>query len=473
MLNRWHTDKKYCCLVVIGAGLAGSLLCNELVKHYDVTLLERGPEKRIEIPNVKFTQKELAGVPTFCYGGGGTTNLWHNGLIPIDDRDISNPTFRDVLTDCQPFLDQAAASLFFKKGPFQAEYEKLVAQINSIPEKLSVFPHGIDCLIYPKRFQRLTVDSDVTSFYQVKDIAFSGDGNHIRAVNFRTDQARHSIDADVVVVSAGALGTPRVVGKILASIGLADDNVGIGFIDHPTGFVGKVRFRRGIAHVIRELSTYDKGDYISRNAIRLKSACGRYTACVFFRPAVTMANNLAIYKYKSLLGASSGILRLKNAFSYKLFHPDIIAEIFEHLFGVSIPGRTFNILFVGEQKRGENRVFYKGDDLYVDWSISEQELKIYREILSELKAMLEGVAEEINIQTDITDDWLWSIAHHSGTVSMGDTDYTLVDRNLRLRPFDNVFVCDGSVIQEHSYANTGLTIGQLAFRLAKHIRDTF
>jgi choline dehydrogenase-like flavoprotein len=32
-----------------------------------------------------------------------------------------------------------------------------------------------------------------------------------------------------------------------------------------------------------------------------------------------------------------------------------------------------------------------------------------------------------------------------------------------------VFVCDGSIIQEHSYANTGLTIGQLAMRLAERV----
>lgn len=460
-------------VVVIGVGLAGSLLCNELSGRFNVNLLERGRENRVEVPNVRFVHKELAGVPTFCYGGGGTTNLWHNGLIPIHVKDISNPTFHDVLAECRPFLDQAAASLFFEKSPFQAEYEKLVAEINSLPEKLSVFPHGIDCLIYPKWFQKLTVDSTVSSFYQIKGVDFSGDGKRIRSVTFWTGQTKHSIDADVVIVSAGALGTPRILGDILATTGLADDKVGVGLIDHPTGFVGKVRFKKGIANLIRELSTYDKGHYISRNAIRLKSACGRYNACAFFRPAMTMANNLAIYKYKSLLGASSGILRLKNAFSYKIFHPDIVAEIFEHLFGVSIPGRTFNILFVGEQKRGSNRVFYKGDELYVDWSISDQELNIYREMLTELKAMLEGLAEEITIQADITDDWLWSIAHHSGTVSMGDTDDALVDRNLRLRHFDNVFVCDGSVIQEHSYANTGLTIGQLAFRLAEKIRDTF
>jgi choline dehydrogenase-like flavoprotein len=51
-------------------------------------------------------------------------------------------------------------------------------------------------------------------------------------------------------------------------------------------------------------------------------------------------------------------------------------------------------------------------------------------------------------------------------MSVGSADDDLLDSSLRLKACDNVFVCDGSVIQEHSYANTGLTIGQLALRLS-------
>ncbi len=239
------------------------------------------------------------------------------------------------------------------------------------------------------------------------------------------------------------------------------------------GFVGKIKFNKGLSDVIRKFSVYDRGDYISRNAVRLKSPCGRYTACVFFRPALTMSNNLDIYKYKSLLGAGRGMDRLKNAFSPKLFHPDILAEIVSHVFNFQIPGRTYNILFVGEQKPGAGRVFWKGEELHVDWSISSDELAIYRGMLRGLRGMLEGLADEMNFKTDIDDDWLWSMAHHSGTVSMGDSDPAIVDRDLKVRFCDNTYVCDGSVIQEHSYANTGLTIGQLAFRLAERIRDAY
>lgn len=458
-------------VVVIGSGLAGSLLCNELVRCFDVTLLERGGSDTVEIPRVNFINKTFAEVPTFCYGGGGTTNLWHNGLIPINTKDITSPVFRDVLADSRRFMDQAASALFFTKKSYQAEYENLVLEINALSGKLSVFPHGIDCLIYPKKFRKLTVDPRVSDVYDVENIDFVLEGRGIRTINYNTGLQKQSITADVVIVCAGALGTPWVLRKIMAAAGLPDDDVGVCFIDHPMGFVGKVKFNKDVSDVIKKLSTYDKGDYISRNAVRLRSACGRYTACAYFRPALTMSNNLAIYKYKSSLGAGRG--RLKKVFSPKFFHPDILAEIVALLFGVYIPGRTYNILFVGEQKHGANRVFYKGDELHVDWSISQQELAIYREMLGGLQDMLEGLADEINIETHISDAWLWSMAHHSGTTSMGDTDDTLVDRDLKLRCCNNAFICDGSVIQEHSYANTGLAIGQLAFRLAKRIRDAY
>jgi hypothetical protein len=458
-------------IVIIGGGLAGSLLCNELVKDHEVTLLERGSKNTIQFPRVHFVKKKFAEVNTFCYGGGGTTNLWHNGLIPINPQDITCQEFREVLIDAQSFIDQAASALFFDKKAYTAEHQKLVAEVNSLSERFSAFPHGIDCLIYPKKFSKLTVAPQVHDVYDVAGIGFVPWGGKIKTVNYSTGRQQHSVDADIVIVAAGTLGTPEILQKIIAATGAPFDKVGVGFIDHPMGFVGKVKFKKNIAETIKKLSSYDKGDYVSRNAIRLKSECGRYTAGAFFRPALTMDNNLAIYKFKSSLGASNGMARLKNAFSWKLFHPDMVAEIFAHLFGVSIPSRTYNILFIAEQKRGSNRVYWEGGELQVDWSISSDEIAIYRKMLDQLKDMLSGLADGINIETGISDDWLWSAAHHSCTSPLGDTADDLIDRDLKLKFCDNVFVCDGSVIQEHSYANTGLAIGQLAFRLARRIRD--
>jgi choline dehydrogenase-like flavoprotein len=90
-------------------------------------------------------------------------------------------------------------------------------------------------------------------------------------------------------------------------------------------------------------------------------------------------------------------------------------------------------------------------------------------MLKKLNGMLLTISDKLNIKMPITDEWLWSAAHHSGTVPIGNTADDLIDRDLKLNFCDNIFVCDGSVIQEHSYANTGLTIGQLSMRLSERV----
>jgi len=450
---------------VIGGGLAGSLICNELARDADVTLLEIGQKDRIHYPDVGYDKKALGHVKTFCFGGGGTTNLWHNGLIPISPNDVVSQDFRDVLTDSRKFTNDAAARLFFK-GDYERAYRNAVSEATTIAANTGIAADGVDCLLYPKKFHKLTVDSRVRAEYGVDRIRFAFAGGKITRVTYAIDSQEHSVDANAVIVAAGAMGSPKVLRDIVGASGGKFDGLGAGFIDHPLGFVGKVRFKRDTIDAINQLSMQDRGDYVVRSALRLKSDCGRYTCCVFLRPALTIHNSLSIYKYKSLLGATTGLTRIRNAFSWKLFHPDIIAEVFSHTLGVNIPSRTYNVLFVGEQRRGRSRVYYDGNRLRVDWSISDEELSVYRSLLRKLSDLLANVAERVNIETDLTDDWLWSGAHHSCTTSLGHTAHDLVDANLKLRFCDNVYVCDGSVIQEHSYANTGLTIGQLALRLA-------
>jgi choline dehydrogenase-like flavoprotein len=307
----------------------------------------------------------------------------------------------------------------------------------------------------------------------VEDISFTPLDRRVTQIDYTAGGKRYSQQADVVIICAGALGTPIVLKKLLDSLSVESQSVGTGFIDHPMGFVGKIKIKKEHSGAMKKFAAWDRGDYVSRSAIRLKSICGRYTACAFLRPALTMGNRLEIYKYKSALGAGSGLDRLKAMFSWKLFHPDILAEIVAHLTGKPLPSRIYNMLLIADQKRGDNRVYEKDGRIHVDWTISDEEIQIYRQMLIDLKGMLSEITDDININTEITSDWLWSAAHHSGTVSVGSAEDALLDTNLKLKCCDNVYVCDGSVLQEHSYANTGLAIGQLALRLADRLKHEY
>lgn len=456
-------------IVVIGSGIAGSVLCNELVKHAEVTLLELGRRSSLSYPRIGFDRKKLAEVATFCHGGGGTTNLWHNGLIPIKREDVFGREFNEVLAEAQAYTDEAASALFFKGGSYTAAHANLTSEMTGIAESIGAFTDGIDCLVYPKKFHALTVDAHVRSYYSVAGISFVPEGRRIKTVHFTTPEGKHSADADSVIISAGAMGSPKIVQDVLKTLGRPSGSPGVGFIDHPLGFVGKVRFKKEVAGLVKRLSLLDKGEYVCRSAIRLRSECGRYTCCVFLRPAVSMENDHSIYKFKSLLGASTGMARVRNALSWRILHPDILSEIYTKLFGLNIPTRTYGILFIAEQKRGRNRVYDDGRGLRVDWSVSAEELAVYRSLLKKLDGMLRSVAERVNIETDITEEWLWSGAHHACTTGLGEGAGDIIDKELRLKASDNVFVCDGSVIQEHSYANPGLTIASLALRLARRL----
>lgn len=459
--------KKRC--TVIGSGLAGTLLANALSEEFATTVLELGPATGITYPAPRFTKRPLAHVATYCHGQGGTTNLWHNGLIPIHPKDVLDNEFRAVLEDSNRFMDQAAKSLSYPGHSYVRDLAEIHDEVQRLGDKIAHFSDGVDCLVYPKRFRPQALLPNVNAIFNVHDIEFDATGNRVTNVIAKFGDITQKFATDLLIVSAGAMGTPRFVGDLLSLFGLSSAGIGSGLIDHPLGFVGKVRFSRSVSRFVEKFARLDKGPFECRNVVRLKSACGQFTGCASFRPTITKHNRQSIYKYMSLLGASSGSTRIKNALSPKIFHPDIVNEIMSHLLRIQVPTRTYTVLFMGEQRRGSNQIKYEDRRSVIDWTVTSKELEIYSCMLTDLRSSLSDVTDEQFFIDRLDNSWLWSAAHHSGTISLGSKSHSQLDSNLKLKCAENVFVCDASVIQEHSYANTGLTIGQLAYRLANNL----
>lgn len=457
------------CLI-IGSGLAGCALARSLEKSHNVMVLDAGPARGIAYPPLEFPKKTLGEVKTCALGRGGTTNLWHNGLIPLRAEDIQNTTFRSVVESSKRYINAAAQMLHFKRDDFSSDQARLTRGAGEISQHFGDATDGVDCLVYPKRYAPLAPPTNAASVYGIKSISFTVREAAITKVDWEGESGTGAWYPDIVVVAAGSLSTPSIVSDILAAAGRQNHTAGSGLIDHPMGFVGKFRFPKSIANQVKRFALSDEKDYEYRSMIRLRSDDGKHLGSAFFRPCVSKSNDLSIYKYKSRLGASSGKQRLYHSFSLKLAHPDILSEIFQHLTGFQVPTRTYSVLFMGEQRRRENKVYkIKDGTTVVDWDISKDEMNAYSSMVKRLSAMLADVADSSEVNHTLTEDWLWSGAHHSGTISMGSDESDLVDTDLKVHGLDNVFVCDASVIQEHSYANTGLTIAQLALRLSHQL----
>jgi choline dehydrogenase-like flavoprotein/glycosidase len=65
---------------------------------------------------------------------------------------------------------------------------------------------------------------------------------------------------------------------------------------------------------------------------------------------------------------------------------------------------------------------------------------------------------------------LGAAGHELGTLRLGDSDAAVVDSNLKVRGYNNLYVCDLSIFPTAPAANPSLTLAALAMRLSDHLK---
>jgi hypothetical protein len=226
-------------VVIIGAGLAGVTIANELKDKFNVTVLEKGGHS-ITLPHTTFLKRKFASSKTYCFGHGGTSNLWHNGLIDIPINDVGEE-FRKILLSSKGLTNKAAKSLNFI-GDYEDDKRKSLQEIKNL---LTNDVLNIDNILIPKSSPPLKVDVGVNLETSTTDIKYEYKGNRIVKVNFSDGQENKAIDVDILIISGGGIGSPSIISNIYSSIGRSEcNNIGQGLIDHPMGFIGKIKVKR-------------------------------------------------------------------------------------------------------------------------------------------------------------------------------------------------------------------------------------
>lgn len=455
-------------ITIIGAGLSGITLANQLVDKFKVILVERGPKEGVELPDHVFLQRQFGSSNTYCYGVGGTTNLWHNGLIPLDTSDLEKGPFASSLIATQDKLDKAASLLQFP-GVYTEEYKRSLENYRKVSSNLSL-DVDLDTILIPNRHPLLKVNDEVEikSRCTVVDAIYSGE--HLRSVKLKYESGKEEIMlADIFIICAGGLSSPKVLNAILPQ--QAKSKTSKCLIDHPMGFLGKIRVKKKYQSLFSEFVNRDMGDYTSRCGIVTKNNGFKHIA--YFRPAATMSNELGVYQFKSKLGTSNLLGKVKCFLNPKILHPDIISEIFLHLTGRTISTQIFSVWFVFEQKKqsaNDNHVVLDEGSLNkISWSLSEEERKSYLEAITDIENKLAPYCDKVSFVKEDIDSYVWSAAHHSGTIEFGG-ELGNVDHSFKVNGASNLYVCDASIISEHGYSNTGLTIAQLTIKLSEYIK---
>ncbi len=445
-------------VVVIGAGLCGSVVSTLLRNDFDVTVIEQGKKTKPLFSDVDCDRGELNTSINRAEGLGGTTNYWHNALIELDDKDLAKAGIEP-----RGFASyyQQAWEFFLSRKELDECNRARDANAATLNSGASTIAH----MVLPQTRHNVWKLANQRNPGNKIDVVYAQAQRVVDGgVEIKGSNGIERLAADYVVACGGGLGTPVLLARSLGQ----EEGFVPGYHDHPMAYVAKVKLRpesrlkkisstATLSADVRAGLVYDTDD--------LKTV-------VYLRPAVDM-------RLGSIMGPARYILSdLRNdPFSPKkilmlLGNLEAVREAILFKTRLGFRGNYYSVLILGEQTPLPTRGIQmaKGKRPALNWHVTPDELRSYEASVD--KFFAEFADDIIERKVVPTASWEFrNAAHHSGTATSfvpapGDTS----EKFFGITGLPGSYVCDGSLLRAAGIANSGLTLVALTYRLAEILR---
>ncbi|MDO8500598.1 MAG: GMC oxidoreductase [Gemmatimonadaceae bacterium] len=447
-------------------------MADRLAESWDITIVELGSQATPLQQRVLDTATPAVTYPHIGSGLGGTTALWHNGLIEVDE-DIFQEKWPFCKSELAPYYTQAYPKLA------GAPQSAVMAAVETLREKyLAIgFPEKKlgQGLFFPR--QRVNTWHSLKLKGRVKVVegevtALLYDGKReVRHLLVKSADGEHKVSGDVFILAAGGLGTPLLLQKLAEHFPLpALQQAGLHYEDHPSAFVGEITLDAPLYNLWNYPAPHTDGN------LRLPLVVKQDGLQVSFqlRPA-------AIYHRTPhpRVRVRSVLTELRNEpfnprpYFRLLTHWDDILDILSFRFRIHLPTQHYSLLMVAEQPPATTRNVWgdkESPNIYRKWDMPATYILSLQKSIHQALNILGNMVTNANVFPCWPSN-IFSSSHHSGTARMAASpDQGVCDKNGRVHGLENLYVCDGSLIPASGYANTGLTIAALALRMADHLR---
>jgi len=477
--------KKTVCIV--GGGLAGGIVGSVLAaKGHAVTLVELGDAPVPLLPSNESWQPVQIKTPfTRGSGVGGTSNFWHGGLTIFDKTDVEGiPGYREhgatiAYHQLREYYARAVALFGGREQPYSLDTIEAspVASLEGFGNFGEEFRPK--ALLYPDEpFSTLPLIERASKLHglrvvpnvEVKRVVSSAHRRigYAEGVDVKSG-AQRTFPAEVFVLSAGGLGSPKILLRSADHCpAVARVPVGRFITDHPTGFVFKARLRRrmklgplfGLSHKGYKLRY---GFALRENRLPLADFRNHI---LYLRPALSMKDPSTYDFLKRKLVSYRGRALGPLDFVYLLRHADLLFDAVNFKYGLSHSSRYVSGLVFAEQFPDKEARMSALDNgrFRIGWNFSEQDGQSLEKFIAVFSRAYSHLFEAFHVFANISAR-LDSAAHHSGGCRMASSPADgVVDADLRVFGTENLFVADGSAIPYGGHANTGLTIAALALK---------
>ncbi|HVJ64077.1 MAG TPA: GMC family oxidoreductase [Bdellovibrionota bacterium] len=495
-------------ICVIGTGIGGGTLVNGLVAAGQrFVVVEAGNfGKNSTVLGTKKVGRDFGLRSTTHVGVGGTSNLWHGVLSPLDEMDFSardwvpNSGWPIGAQDLEPYYQDAAQVLGVETYEYfspAALSETLKESLDSLTFHRSVFKNKIfQQPVPPVNFKHvikklLSRSEDQHCLYNAVALELRAEGAGTNVTSLVVGRAGTGktllVKAKRFVVAAGALESPRLLlnsrrGALTPA--LANENIGRYLMDHPMGNLCQVELKKPLRAHIYSDTRYGSNMKIKtglelQDELQRKHRLGNHN--FFFRASFKRGIHNDSEKIKlSLLAFKDGGVSLRDVWKL-LTNLNVVAQILAYKFSLNVKYRFADLFFLTEQyPEPSNRVILSETrDAFgypvaeVHWHVPESEIQQMNQWFRLVKeeTFPDSHYEFSHAEKDLNWNEIYtSAAHHVGTLRMGATPTQgVVDRNLQVFGVPNLYVCDGSVFTTSGNVNSGFTIAAFACRLCHHL----
>lgn len=493
--------------VIIGSGVAGILLSISLTrKGKKVLVLESGhwheDEEKQALNQVTQTGKQLQNV---VWGRkraiGGTSIAWGGQSLPFSPIDFEKKDW--VAASGWPLSFDEIAPYYYPANEFM-QVDKLnydgeifeLLKMQKIPFDNSFLyyhfskwaPQPVFSVLY-----RTELEKKVTIFYNAHTTQINTDENgraeSVTVKNFRRKTTLLKVKN--LLLATGAIEASRLLllGNKRITDGLGNHSGWLGkcFMDHPCIEAASVtansnyKLQKNFNTHMLNRRKYSLRLSLSEKAQREQALLNASAGIMFYYPEDQFdpyTEIKKVIKKKDILslpkffGGTEAYLKTAFALAKDNF-------IYKHgAFGKLVVMLEQAPLAKSYIKLSKMKDQFGNSKAEINWQVSYQTwetlLCLIKYVKQEFEKLSLGSITPFAYVTENNPNWeacLTDVNHHMGGTRMSKTAADgVVDNNLKLWGYDNIYVCSSSVFPTGSHSNPTLTLMALCQRLVDHLK---
>tara|TARA_Y100000816_G_scaffold249144_1_gene198607 strand:- start:4101 stop:5504 length:1404 start_codon:yes stop_codon:yes gene_type:complete len=461
--------------VIIGTGPAGCVIANQLSKSgFKIALIDRAINDKSPgindffCPYVENSPNNYT--PVYSNELGGNSVLWHSKIYLVSKNEFDKSYWGFSYEN----LSEYSKKLSYL---FKTDFNSVNKSEKGIKFFLRHSVRGNFRSIY--KFLQIDKDQNITLFKGYCPINLEHDKNEDRLIksvyikNFKNEKLILNINKKIIFC-AGGLGNPHLLLNLLRK---KNKNLGRYLSDHTHVNLGKVEAKKidnfikiakpnikmnlGVDDKKEVAAIFENGKYFLGIQLDYKNDP--------FKKIRRYYLQIKSLKIRKLINFFYFFFLKLNGLFYKLGL--IFGKYYKYSFELYFSQNPSEINFVDLSKNTDKFGLQK---ININWKLSENDIENYKILIENAIGRNSSLGNYFKIKNFKKKFFKYDLAglHPSCTTKIGINEKEgVVDKNLKLFEYKNIYVCGSSVFPLNGFTNPTWTIMCLALRLSQHLKN--